>query len=89
MGLQRFRSSEEKLSSAQCEGNQDLRGILYLSHVSTLPNVEAVLNVSRRLPGRHVQAGHMGMSQNSTTRGPQVLVLISTYQGSILGLPYF
>ena len=27
----------------------------------------------------------LGISQNSTTRGPLVLVFISTYQGSILG----
>ena len=31
----------------------------------------------------------MGMDQNETTRGPQVLVLGSIYQGNILRLPYF
>ena len=31
----------------------------------------------------------MAMAQNYSARGPQVLVHVSTYQGSILGLPYF
>ena len=31
--------------------------------------------------------GDMGMGQTKTTRGPQVLFLLSIYQGSIWGLP--
>ena len=31
----------------------------------------------------------IGYGQNLTTRGPQVLVTVSIYQGAILGLPYF
>ena len=31
----------------------------------------------------------MGMGQNETARGPLVFVLVSIYQGSILGLPFF
>ena len=31
----------------------------------------------------------MRMGQNETTRGPQVSVHVSIYQGSMLGLPYF
>ena len=28
---------------------------------------------------------HVGMSQNQTTKGPQLLVIVSIYQGAILG----
>ena len=31
----------------------------------------------------------LGMGQNLTTGGPQVLVLGSIYQGSMVGFPYF
>ena len=49
--------------------------------VSTRPSLQSSISDFRHFLG----LDHVGMGQNLTTRKPQVLVLGSIYQGSILG----
>ena len=49
-----------------------------------LGGVDDTFHVPHPLRMRGLYYEHMGVGQNSTTRGPQVLVHVATYQGSIL-----
>ena len=52
---------------------------------STAPLARLVLLLPKLSGGEHLRQHDMGMGQNLPSRGPQVVVIVSFYQGSILG----
>ena len=64
------------------------RGRERVRHVQPRHVVELVLEPAEEDGQRRKNACHMGMGQNQTSRGPQVLVHISFYHGSII-VPIF